>query len=95
VTGLEIFVDQKAAIDRIEQGRSAPLHIDLTDDEPNIAFIRVRNGTQGGHATVLMHIISRSGETVLIAQTTLALMRIAVQAFDAAEQRDNEAKASN
>lgn len=49
-----------------------------------VALARLPNGTVGGRSSVIARIELSSGQVVL-AETTLALLRSAVQAFDAAD----------
>lgn len=49
-----------------------------------VALARLPNGTVGGRSSVMARIETDSGQVVL-AETTLALLRSAVQAFDAAD----------
>jgi hypothetical protein len=56
-----------------------------------VGLARLPNGTEGGKSAVTARIELANGQ-VILAQTTFALLRAAVQAFDAADNVDNLGK---
>lgn len=86
---MQVFTVPEAARETFESARKAAYRdIDLSDRAPEISLVRVPHGTLSGKSAVLIHVWDPASEVRVIAQTTLALLKTAMAAFEGAEARD-------